>query len=228
MKIDLHIHSVFSKCSVLRPNQILKIAKQRGLNGIAITDHNTIRGALEVAKLNKDKDFKVILGAEIKTQYGEILAYNIQEDIKSRDFEEVIEEIHRQGGLAVMAHPFGPGIIRKALPAEFSEINLKKLDGFEVLNGRTFPWQNKRAREIASKIGLAGTGGSDAHFPGEIGKVYSEFRGSLKNALKSKKIRACGDSKMLSLLMYRSLSMFVKTYSPLTKMFIINITSSQK
>ena len=73
MRYDLHMHTYRSKCSNLRPDVILKLAKKKGLDGIAITDHHEIRGALEVKKLNKDKDFEVIVGEEISTNYGDVL-----------------------------------------------------------------------------------------------------------------------------------------------------------
>src|SRR3990167_1868027 len=65
LKYDLHMHTCYSKCSNLRPEILLKTAKERGLNGIAVTDHNTIEGALRIKNLNKDKNFEVIIGEEI-------------------------------------------------------------------------------------------------------------------------------------------------------------------
>ncbi len=207
---DLHIHTKCSKCGTMSPERLLKLAKKKGLNGIAVTDHNTIKGALAVTQANKDENFRVIIGAEIMTQYGEILAYNLKEEIKSRDFDEVIDEIHKQGGLAVMAHPFGPGVIRKALPKDHSKVNLKKLDGFEILNGRTFPWQNKQAEKVSKELGLTGTAGSDTHLANELGRVYSEFDGEFETALKENKITVHGNSNIIKLLTNRTIGMILQ------------------
>jgi len=73
MKLDLHIHSKYSKDSLLKPETILKVAKKRGLGGIAVTDHNTIKGGLFTQKINDDKNFVVIVGSDIKTEYGDII-----------------------------------------------------------------------------------------------------------------------------------------------------------
>ena len=137
MKYDLHIHTRNSRCSGLSPKAVLKTAKKQGLDGIAVTDHNSIKGGLEVARLNKDKNFKVIVGSEIKTNKGEVLGYYLNKDIKSRDFFDVIDSIHRQGGLAVIAHPFASGITRKGFHLNFKEIK-KIIDGVEGFNGRCF------------------------------------------------------------------------------------------
>ena len=80
MKYDLHIHSKYSACSNSSLKDIIKKAKKTSLDGIAITDHNIIKGALEAKKLNKNKDFEVIVSSEIKTDNGEILAYYINEE----------------------------------------------------------------------------------------------------------------------------------------------------
>ena len=73
MKYDLHIHTHHSACSILKPKTILKIAKKVGLDGIAVADHNTIKGGQEVSKANKDKNFEVIPGIEVSTDRGHVL-----------------------------------------------------------------------------------------------------------------------------------------------------------
>lgn len=75
MKFDLHVHTKYSKDSLLNPKTVLKIAKKKGLNGIAITDYNTIKGALATQKINDDENFTVIVGSEIKTEYGDTIGF---------------------------------------------------------------------------------------------------------------------------------------------------------
>ena len=97
MKYDLHIHSKYSSDGVLDPEKIVKIAIKRGLNGVAITDHNTIIGGLK-AKNYETEDFKVIVGSEISTERGEIIGLFLKEEIKPGNVQEVISEIKEQNG----------------------------------------------------------------------------------------------------------------------------------
>lgn len=102
MKFDLHIHSKYSYDSLLRPGTIIKVAKKKGLDGVAITDHNTIRGGVEVLKVNKDDDFVVIVGSKIKTECGDVIGLFLTDEIRSRVFADVVGEIRSQGGLTVL------------------------------------------------------------------------------------------------------------------------------
>ena len=98
INIDLHVHTNYSKCALLKPAEIEGIALKRGLDGVAITDHNTIEGALEVYK--QAKKIKVIIGEEIKTTQGEITGYFLKEKIPPfLSPEETVKEIRKQGGL---------------------------------------------------------------------------------------------------------------------------------
>ena len=83
MRYDLHVHTYHSACSVLMPETILKIAKKAGLDGIAVADHNTIKGGVEVSKANKDRDFEVIPGIEVNTDRGHVLGLYVNREIKS-------------------------------------------------------------------------------------------------------------------------------------------------
>lgn len=193
LKYDLHSHTNYSKCSNLRPEVLLKTAKKRGINGIAVTDHGTIKGALKVKKLNKDKNFEVILGEEIKTQYGDVLAYYIKNHIKTTDFFQMIEEVKKQNGLIIIPHPFRtyltPGHKFK-LP--LSKVK-NKIDGIECFNARVvLSGDNKKANNIANKLNIAKTGGSDSHFKFEIATGYTLFEGNLRKALKNRKTKAKG------------------------------------
>jgi hypothetical protein len=195
MRYDLHIHTRNSRCSNLNPLDILKIAKEKGLDGIAVTDHNSIRGGMEAAELNKDRNFEVIVGSEIKTNKGEVLGYYLKEDIKSRDFFDVISEIHSQGGIAVVAHPFAFGIARKKLGFDLKEIK-DMVDGIEGFNGRYFlKRKNAMALAAAQEHNIAVTAGSDAHFGFEVGSCFTVFEGDLKTALKLRKTGVFGTTR---------------------------------
>jgi hypothetical protein len=207
-KYDLHTHTKYSLCSNLEPSLLLKLAVKKGLDGIAVTDHNSIKGALTARKLNKNKDFEVIIGSEIKTDKGEVLALYIDEEIRPGDFEDVIDSIKKQGGLAAIAHPFTIGLLRKRAKLDFDKIK-NKIDAIETFNSRMiFDFLNKKAQTVAEKFNIAQTAGSDSHFRWEIARAFTIFDGDLRKALKNRKTEVQG-SNSLSLL-YRSFSFFEK------------------
>ena len=161
MVLDLHIHSKYSFDSFLSANKIIKVAKKKGLNGIAITDHNTIKGALEASKINKDKNFVVIIGSEIATDKGDIIGLFLEKEIETTNFDYAVSEIHRQGGITVLPHPYKGH--------KLDEINMESIDIVEVANSRISGILNEKARRLAQKNKIPGIAGSDAHFCAEIG-----------------------------------------------------------
>ena len=189
MKYDIHMHTYHSKCSNLKPETILKLAKKKKLDGIAITDHHEIKGALEVKKLNKDKDFEVVVGEEISTNYGDVLVHYLNKKINAIDFYHVVDEARKQGALIVIPHPFRTTLVHNhkfQLPLEKVK---SKVDAIECFNARTLPGDNKKANEAAEKLGIAKTGGSDSHFFFEIGTACTIFDDDLRKAIKRKETK---------------------------------------
>lgn len=194
MRYDLHIHTHYSKCSNLKPEIILKLAKKHNLNGIAVTDHHEIKGALEVKKLSKDKNFEVIIGEEISTNYGDVLVYYLSKKICETNFFNVIEEARKQGALTAIAHPFRTTLMHNhkfQLPLEQVR---DKINAIECFNARTLPGDNKKANDSADKLGIAKIAGSDSHFFFEIGTAYTIFDDSLRTAIKRKKTKINGNA----------------------------------
>jgi predicted metal-dependent phosphoesterase TrpH len=177
MKLDLHIHSSYSKDSFLKPETILKIAKERGLSGIAITDDDTIKGGLVTQEINDDENFTVIVGSEVKTEYGDIIGLFLQDEITSRKFKEVVNEIKDQDGLVILAHPFRKGIT-------FPFYLLKKIDLIEAFNARSSKNLNKKAFELATMHQKPIVAGSDSHIGFEIGRGKTIIEYSIKDSLK--------------------------------------------
>ncbi len=156
---DLHIHTCYSLDGTEKPETMAKYLKKRNFRGMAVVDHDTVKGALKAR--NIEKDFLVIPGMEIKTDKGHILAFGIYEEIKSKEAEEAIDEIHDKGGIAILAHPF-----------RFSRPMIKT-DVVEAINGRSFPSQNIKALKFAKEKNLPCTAGSDAHYLWEAGVAYT-------------------------------------------------------
>ncbi len=185
MMFDLHIHSKYSYDSYLRPPEIIKIAKKRGLDGVAVTDHNTIKGGVETSRTYNRDDFVVIIGSEIKTEYGDIIGLFLNEEVKSRIFIEVVEEIMNQDGLVVLAHPF-----RKRI--KFPIKLLKYIDLIEVFNARSPKDLNVAAKELASNFKKPMTAGSDAHFGFEIGRGITIMDNEIKETFKKEGVNIVG------------------------------------
>ena len=170
LKLDLHIHSQYSEDGIGTPNEIMKLVQKKGLHGMAITDHNSIKGSLEALKL-KSKDFVIVPGLEISTRDGHILALGIKEDIPRELYvEETVEIILDKGGIPIVPHLFRrmSGIKREKL-----EPIRSKIPAIEVFNGCSLPKTNIKTAEVAKELKLGGTGGSDAHNPLNAGYGYT-------------------------------------------------------
>ena len=162
MKFDLHIHSKYSHDCRMEPLKILKIARKIDLNGIAVVDHNTVLGGVKTSRM-RDEDMFVIIGSEIWTPHGEIIGLFLNEEIKSQDYPEVIDEIKGQGGISVLPHPY-----RKH--QKFPDDVVGKVDVIEIFNARDEAWRNIRANALATATHMPVTAGSDAHLPRFIGR----------------------------------------------------------
>jgi predicted metal-dependent phosphoesterase TrpH len=165
LKYDLHMHTIYSRDGAIKPADAIRIARKRGLDGIAITDHGTIRGGLEAQKLKPD-GIEVICGAEIKTDRGDVIGLFLNEEISQTGHMEVIEAIRRQGGIVVIPHPFDS--VRSSA-FWLTDKDSKKMDALEAINARcVFRRSNAMAGAYADQFHVCKVGGSDAHFGAEI------------------------------------------------------------
>jgi predicted metal-dependent phosphoesterase TrpH len=167
LKIDLHVHTCYSWDGATTLREVVVYAKKRGLDGVAITDHDSVKGAVKLAKKH---DFLVIPGIEVSTKRGHVLALNVTTPIppKLSPFE-TIETIHDLGGIAVAAHPttmYKEGM-RRQITSNF--------DAIEVINSSSFPFflSTRLARRLAVSLNLPQTAGSDSHRPSDIGTAYT-------------------------------------------------------
>jgi predicted metal-dependent phosphoesterase TrpH len=189
MKFDMHVHTRHSKkCGWMKPERLVDVAIERGLSGIAVTDHNTIAGALEVADLVRDEGLllEVIVGEEINTDRGEVLAYFIDEEIEPGTFEGVLADIRRAGGVSAIPHPFDR--IRKGF-CEAGAV-LDDVDAIEVLNARCL--FNRRALDLCREGKKPMLGGSDAHFYREVGRAWTEYSAEPKSSILEGRTRVGG------------------------------------
>ncbi|OEC86679.1 MULTISPECIES: PHP domain-containing protein [Methanobacterium] len=185
MIYDLHIHSKYSPDSLLKPEKIIKTAKNKGLDGVAITDHNTLKGGIEALKINKDPDFEIITGSEIRTEYGDVLGFFLNEEIEDRIFENVIDEIKSQGGISVLAHPYR----HYNAPEEI----IDKVNLVEGFNARSKSVYNMKSLALATKFNKSLTAGSDAHLYFEIGNGTISTEKNIEKSLKNGKTKIDGN-----------------------------------
>lgn len=163
------------------PRQVVEHAKKTGLNGIAIVDHDEVRGNLEARKY-AGEDFTIIPGIEFSTTAGHILCFGSTDipkrylglTFKKEKFpspQEVIEVIHERGAIAVAAHPFD------RIRGSFGDLIYSlPFDAIEVVNGHTL-LNTRDPKAVADELGLTKVGGSDAHSLHEIGNITLEFDG---------------------------------------------------
>lgn len=173
LKADLHIHTKYSMDCQTPLEKIVKRCQELEINCIAIADHGTTEGALEMEKI---APFKVIVAEEILTTQGEIMGMFLRETIPGGITpQEAVRRIREQGGLVNIPHPFET-IRGSALKDKFIDEIAADIDLMEVLNSRSpFPANSNKARAFAEKHGIPGSAGSDAHTVCEIGNAYIEM-----------------------------------------------------
>ncbi|MBS1583358.1 MAG: PHP domain-containing protein [Bacteroidetes bacterium] len=168
-RIDFHTHTHHSYDCRMDPVRILTLARERGLNAIVINDHDTIKGGLEARDRNPYPDLEVIVGAEIKTDIGDVTGIYLKEEIQARAYPEVLAEIERQGGLSILNHPF--------VHHRLAGVDLRGFDLIEGYNGRTDKHRNAQAIELARSAGKPIISGSDAHTYREVAACHTVFDG---------------------------------------------------
>jgi len=178
LKADLHIHSERSFDSTMSAETIVDRCLRKGITCVAIADHGTISGALEV---KARAPFPVIVAEEILTPLGEIIGLFLTEEIPSPvSAEEAIKRIKDCSGLVCIPHPFDrlrgiKGANRRG-NGRLADL-AGQADIIEVFNSRALPLGNPngKARAFAEERGLLCSAGSDAHVPSEIGRAYVEL-----------------------------------------------------
>jgi hypothetical protein len=170
VKIDFHVHTRYSEDGSTSLRELLLYAKKQGLDGVAVTDHDTTLGARRLAR---QRQLLVIPGIEVSSLNGHVLALNVTENIPPKmSLIETVEKIHKSGGIAVIAHP--SAVLKTGLGNKITSNS--NLDAVEVINAAAFPFSltTYLSRRLAVRLNLPQIAGSDAHHPHEIGDAYTE------------------------------------------------------
>ena len=173
VKADLHVHSTYSSDSIITPKELVFYARRRGLNALAITDHNQVEGARKIAG---ETDFLIIPGTEVSSLSGHIVGLNVQEVIpKHLSAEETVDRIHDAGGIAIACHPYAlfKGSIGQHVTAKF--------DAVETINASSFPFRSasSKSEKLAARFNLPRVAGTDAHYGPVIGCAYTVIESEL-------------------------------------------------
>ena len=209
----MHVHTTYGKDNDISPDaintpeEIVKSAIKKGLNGIAVTDHDSVKGSLKAKAYVRSikKDFKIITGSEIKTLSGDILALGIKENVKPlMTVEETVEKIHDLGGIAVAAHPFSAFVFRNVLQQD--AIKTDAIEIFNATNSRFY--QDSRSMRLAHKYGMPVCAGSDSHSMISVGNAGIICEGDPLECIMKKTAKIFGTYTPYKHIAFQALSKF--------------------
>ena len=189
MRIDLHIHTYpRSSCSSIEPAALIQEAKRIGLDGICLTEHQSLWPPGEVEKLARDGGIRIFRGNEITTDQGDILVFGYEEHVQGIvTIQELYERVAAAGGYMIAAHPFrgflvfGIGQLQMNVEHASQRRVFQYVNALEIRNGKVTEQENEMARQVAEKLDMHGVAGSDAHLIDEVGKWITIFERNIQN-----------------------------------------------
>lgn len=187
MRFDIHVHTTLSSCSNLTLSQILQEARAKKLDGVCITDHETIEAQHMVKEGIQEDGLCIICGMEYTTNEGDFLLFGPFSNIPpALEAKKLLQHVHEIGGVAIAAHPF-----RTLRPTQEHIIAKGLCQIVEGVNGRNHSHENQQVNRWRQRYGIRRVGGSDAHTLEELGRTATRFHHAIKsrldfiNALKS-------------------------------------------
>ncbi|MBQ8238456.1 MAG: PHP domain-containing protein [Oscillospiraceae bacterium] len=171
MLVDMHLHEKrFSTDSFISLEEIVEIAKGKGLDAVCITDHDSMELRDFAAAYSKKVNFPIFVGVEYFSLQGDITAWGIDSFPDARiDAQDFIDQVNRAGGFCVSCHPFRNN--KRGLEDNLRRV--KGLHGVEVLNGSADMEANRTALRYCRELGMKAIGASDAHTTGQVGKYVT-------------------------------------------------------
>lgn len=190
MNLDLHVHSIFSGDSPVPPEdyarRMVELRAEYELDGFALMEHNFwVRPEVcDLAALSDRYGLTILAGVEADTYWGHLLIYGVTDRLwkelagngkKKQEPRWLAEAAEEEGAVVVPAHPFRFYIGMGERCRELTGVR-----AVEVINGSNTEDENRPAEKLAKKMGWAATGGSDSHFPAELGKALTRFERPIK------------------------------------------------
>lgn len=218
MNIEFHVHTRYSSDSILNKYLILLMCKIKKIDGIAITDHNEIMGAIEYKKILEKHKISVIIGEEIFTTKGEIIGLFLKEKIEPfLSPQETIKQIRMQSGLVYIPHPYDLKREKSVLKEEYIQEFSNEIDLIEIHNGRNISDDyDTKQKNISDRCNILPIIGSDAHTFFELGRNYVIF----ENAISKENLReSIKNSKFITKKCIRFSHIYTK-YIKLLKMLL--------
>lgn len=182
LSVELHTHSALSHDGRDPVDLLLQQAAAVGLDALAVTDHDEIDASVEAAELAAEYGLVGIVGMEVTSAAGHVLAFGIDRAIPAGlSYDETLARIHDQGGIAVVPHPFQK--TRHGVAAHVTEEQLASADAIEVYNSRLLTGRaNRKAERFAVEHDLPQTAGSDAHISEMVGQAVTEVDADERSA----------------------------------------------
>jgi len=176
--IDLHCHTLpLSQCSSLRPEELVDLARERGLDGVCLTEHDAFWAASGLQALSQHTRFLVLGGIELTTDMGHVLAFGLEGGSPNLATAAGAFAVARANGAVLfLAHPGRDGLLR------VSRETVDYFESVEAINGSDSRLQNMAATGLAHGFRLPGIGGSDAHTPAEVGRAATSFEANITGA----------------------------------------------
>lgn len=177
-KLDLHCHSIHSHDGTLTVAELAELTLVKGLDGLAVVDHDTVTGYREVEQVQAlHPELVLIRGCEVSTAAGHMLAYGVTTaPPPNRPLAESLEAVLSQGGVPVLSHPY-----RLSNGVDESAVRASEGVAFEGANSRSLERFNRQARALARELGRSMTGGSDTHIARELGLCWTRFTRPVSN-----------------------------------------------
>jgi len=189
MKIDLHLHTKpRSQCSYIDPIELVAEAKKIGLDGFCLTEHQVLWDIEAVQELAGDSGLIIFRGNEITTAQGDVLVFGLEKDIQGIiTVQELQQEVQAAGAYSILAHPyrgfktFGISDLQMSVEQACKKKALQFVNAVEIRNGKVTAQDNEMAEKVAERLGLPGTGGSDAHNVDDVGTFITVFEQEIQD-----------------------------------------------
>ena len=173
LRVEFHAHTIYSKASLVTPERLVKACHRKSIDRVVITDHNTTEGARAAHNLDSEM---VIIGEEIMTTKGEVLAAYVKDEIPAGlSPQETVRLLKEQKSFISISHPF---VVARSGHWQFEDLLeiLPDVDAIEVYNSRCWlPLFNRQAKNFADRMNIPGTVGSDAHAPPPWFHLFSRY-----------------------------------------------------
>ena len=186
MIIDMHVHTrAFSPCSRIDPEEAIKKAKEIGLDGLCFTEHEITWKSEDIQRLRQKWNFPVFCGIEVATSEGHILVFGLKEEQRDllyiQKFRDLQDVVNLAQGVMIVAHPLRSLILTETLNLQAiirdacTKRVFQMVEAIEIYNGKSTEKENELTREISTRLSVKGVGGSDAHYPQDIGRCITFF-----------------------------------------------------